>query len=58
MTIEGAQSPSREEESSDDDDDVEDQTYMPSPGAPTRGRGKGLASVNGSGPAEIQEEEE
>jgi hypothetical protein len=55
MTIEENPSSAREEESSEDDN-VKDDTYMPSPQAPIRGRGKALAS--GSGATEIQEEEE
>jgi hypothetical protein len=57
MTIEDNPSLAREGESSKDDD-VEDDTYVPSPCAPTNGRGKGLASGSGSGAIEIQEEEE
>jgi hypothetical protein len=47
MTIEGEPSAAREEASSEDND-VEDDTYVPSPRAPIRGRGKGLASASGS----------
>jgi hypothetical protein len=57
MTIEGAQSPTREE-ASFDDDDIEDETYKPSPRAPHHVKGKGLASASGSGAASEEIEEE
>jgi hypothetical protein len=56
MTSEGAQSSHGEVESSDED--VEDEIYVPSPRAPSHGKGKELASGSGSGVTEIQEEEE
>jgi hypothetical protein len=60
MTIKGELSAAREEASLEDND-VEDDTYVPSPRAPIRGRGKGLASASGSRVArddKIEEEEE
>jgi hypothetical protein len=58
VIIEENSSPAREEEGSKDDDDVEDDTYVPSPQAPIHDRGKGLASVSGSGAARDEEIEE
>jgi hypothetical protein len=60
MTIEGESSAAKEEASSEDDV-VEDDTYVPSPRAPIRGRGKGLASASGNGAMrddEIEEEDD
>jgi hypothetical protein len=54
LTIDGAQNSSRQEESSDED--VEDETYVPSPKAPHRSKGKGLASGSRSGAARNAEE--
>jgi hypothetical protein len=60
MTIEGEPSVGRREESSENDD-VEDETYVPCPGAHPRGRGNDLANASGSGAArdgEIEEEDD
>jgi hypothetical protein len=54
LTIDGAQNSSCQEESSDED--IEDETYVPSPKAPHRSKGKGLASGSRSGTARNVEE--
>jgi hypothetical protein len=58
ISIEGDQSPAREEENSEDGD-VEDDTYIPSPRAHPHGKGKGIAGASSSGTArdEIKEED-
>jgi hypothetical protein len=54
MSVNG--NPSPDNSNSNSEDEVEDDTYMPSPRAPIRGRSKGLASGSDSGVARDDEE--
>jgi hypothetical protein len=56
MTIDDVHNPNTSRNSSDED--VEDETYIPSPRAPTHGKGKGLASASGSRATREEIEEE
>ena len=56
MSIDDVPNPNTSRNSSDED--VEDETYIPSPRAPTHGKGKGLASASGSRATREEIEEE
>jgi hypothetical protein len=56
MTIKGVHGSAGDEDSSNED--VEDETYIPSPRAPTHRKGKGIAGTSGSGAARDGNEEE